>query len=126
MGAGVTLDSGALIAFERAQRDVVALLARAHERELTLAVPAGVVAQVWRDGSRQVRLARLLAAPVLEIVALDDRAGRAVGQLLGASGTTDVVDASIAWCARQRGHPVVTSDPDDLRAVDPTLTIVAC
>lgn len=56
----------------------------------------------------------------------DDPAARAVGQLLGATGTTDVVDASAAWCARQRGHGVVTSDPDDLLAVDPTLSVVVC
>jgi len=126
MPAGATLDSGALIAFERRRREVVALVARALERQARLAVPAGVVAQVWRDGSRQALLARLLASPVVEIVALDDHAARAVGQLLGASHTADVIDASVAWCARQRGHAVVTSDPDDLRAIDPTLTAVPC
>lgn len=126
MPAGATLDSGALIAFERRRREVVALVAGALERQARLAVPAGVVAQVWRDGSGQALLARLLASPVVEIVALDDHAARAVGQLLGASGTVDVIDASVAWCARQRGHAVVTSDPDDLRAIDPTLAVVPC
>lgn len=126
MPAGATLDSGALIAFERRRREVVALVARALERQARLAVPAGVVAQVWRDGSRQALLARLLASPVVEIVALDDHAARAVGQLLGASRTADVIDASVAWCARQRGHAVVTSDPDDLQAIDPTLAVVPC
>ena len=126
MNAGATLDSGALIAFERGQRDVIALMARALERGVRLAVPAGVVAQVWRDGSRQARLARLLASPIIDIVALDDRAGRAVGQLLGTGGTTDVVDASVAWCARQRGHVVVTSDVEDVKAIDPSLRVVGC
>lgn len=126
MAAGATLDSGALIAFERGRREVVALVARALERRLRLAVPAGVVAQVWRDGSRQVRLVRLLASPVVEVVVLDDAAARAVGQLLGASRTADVVDASVVWCARQHEHRVVTGDPHDLLAVDPTLSLVVC
>lgn len=119
------MDAGALIAFERNERAVVALMARAHERGLSVAVPAGVVAQTWRDGRRQVRLARLLASPVTEIVALDDRAARAVGQLCGVAGVTDIVDVSVVWCAVERGHRVVTSDPDDLRGIDPRVGIVA-
>jgi hypothetical protein len=126
VAAGVVLDSGALIAFERGDRGVVALVARALEREAPLAVPAGVVAQVWRDGARQARLARLLAAPIAGVVALDDHAARAVGQLLGVSGTTDVVDAAVVWCARTRGTAVVTSDPDDLRRIDGSVQVVSC
>ena len=124
--AGVTLDAGALIAFERGRRSVVALVARALERDAEIAVPAGVVAQVWRDGSRQARLSRLLASDVVSVVPLDDHAARSAGQMLGASGTNDVVDASVAWCARQRGHVVVTSDPDDILAVHPDLHVLRC
>jgi hypothetical protein len=126
VAAGVVLDSGALIAFERGDRGVVALVARALEREAPLAVPAGVVAQVWRDGARQARLARLLAAPIAGVAALDDHAARAVGQLLGVSGTTGVVDAAVVWCARTRGMAVVTSDPDDLRRIDGSVQVVSC
>ncbi len=125
-GGGATLDSGALIAFERSQRDVVALVSRALAADVRLAVPAGVVAQVWRDGSRQARLARLLASNVVEVVPLDDHGARAVGQLLGISATSDVVDGSVVWCARQRGHAVVTSDPDDILAIDNTLRVMPC
>lgn len=123
--SGATLDSGALIAFERSRRPVVALVARALERGDTLAVPAGVVAQVWRDGGRQVRLVRLLASDSIEVVPLDDPTARAVGQLCGVTGTTDVVDASVVLCARQRGHRVLTSDADDLRRIDSKIEIVA-
>lgn len=45
--SGVTLDTGALIAFERNDRKMVGLLARALELGWSLAVPAGVVGQVW-------------------------------------------------------------------------------
>lgn len=122
--SGATLDAGALIAFERAQRAVVTLVARALERGATLAVPAGVIAQVWRDGSRQVHLVRLLASQIIEVVDLDDHTARAVGQLCGVAGVTDVVDASVALCARQRGHKIVTSDPGDLSRIDPGLELV--
>src|SRR5512139_3185766 len=60
--AGLTLDAGALIALERNDRRIVALLARARHHGWALVVPEGVVGQVWRDGKRQARLARLLAS----------------------------------------------------------------
>ncbi|MGH8896056.1 MAG: PIN domain-containing protein [Egibacteraceae bacterium] len=122
--SGATLDAGALIAFERNERAVVSLVARAYERGDRLAVPAGVVAQTWRNGGRQVRLVRLLAAPITEVVPLDDRTARAVGQLCGITDTSDVVDVSVVWCARERGHPVLTSDGDDLRKIDPQLCLI--
>ncbi len=121
---GLTLDTGALIAFERNDRRVVALLARALENDLSLVIPAGVVGQVWRDGRRQARLARLLGARQLEIEVLDDRCARAAGQLCGTTGTKDVIDASVVLCARARGHRVVTSDPDDLEQLDPTIDLI--
>ncbi len=122
--SGLTLDAGALIAFERADRRMVAIVKEALAHGATLAVPAGVVAQVWRDGRRQARLARLLGTAVVAIEGLDDRRARAVGQLLGARGASDVVDASVVLCARRRGHGVVTSDPDDLARLDPELRLV--
>jgi len=121
---GLTLDAGALIAFERTDRKVIALLARALERDLAIAVPAGVVAQVWRDGRRQVRLARLLGADEVEVEVLDDRGARAAGQLCGARRTADIVDASVVLCARARGHRIVTSDPDDLARLDPAASLI--
>lgn len=126
MSSGVTFDSGALIAFERGRREVVALVSRALDRRVSIAVPAGALAQVWRDGARQVRLARLLASPAVDVVGMDDHTARAIGQLLGVSGTSDVIDASVVWCARERQHAVVTSDPDDLRMIDAGLRIVPC
>ncbi len=123
-GIGAVLDTGALIAFERNDRAVVAIIAAAVERGDPLLVPAAVVAQAWRDGRRQVRLARLLGSDRCTVHVLDDRQARASGQLLGVTRTTDVVDASVAICARDTGLGVVTSDPDDLRHLNPNLRIV--
>lgn len=122
--SGLTLDAGALIAFERSEREVITLIVRAIEHSRAIVVPAGVVAQVWRDGRRQARLARLLADDTVEIEVLDDRRARAAGQLCGVRRTTDIVDASVVLCARARGHRIVTSDPDDLSRLDPAAVLI--
>lgn len=95
------------------------MIARAIAHGLPLAAPVGAVAQVWRNGRRQARLARLLGAHEIEIVPLDDQGAREAGQLCGIRGTADVIGASVVLCARARGHRVLTSDPDDLRRLDP-------
>lgn len=124
MAVGTTLDAGALMSFERAQRKAVVLVARARERDEPLSVPVGVVGQVWRDGRRQVRLARLLGSETVEIVGLDDFGARAAGQLCGTRGTSDVVDATVVLCARARGCRIATSDPEDMRRLDPMLELI--
>ena len=88
------------------------------------AVPAGVLAQAWRGGARQARVARLLRASVTTVVSLDRGAALRTGALCAAAGTSDVVDASVAVCAQERGHAVVTTDPGDLRALDPALRLL--
>lgn len=121
---GITLDAGALIAFDRGDRRAVGLVRRARDRGEKLAAPAGAVGQVWRDGRRQANLARLLASDTCEVVPLDDLAARAAGQLCGVAGTDDVIDASVVLCARSRQHRVATSDPDDLRQLDPLIEVM--
>jgi hypothetical protein len=123
--SAAVLDTGALIGFERNDRRVVAIVARALEHHDALVVPAGVVAQAWREGRRQPRLARLLGAPLCEVLVLDDRQARAAGQLCGVADSTDVVDASVAIAGRDRGARVITSDPEDLRRLDNHLDIVS-
>jgi predicted nucleic acid-binding protein len=122
--SGAVLDTGALVGFERNDRQVVVIVARALEHRDPLIVPAGVVAQAWRDGRRQVRLARLLGSPLCEVVALDDRTARSTGQLCGASRISDIVDASVAVTARQRRLRIITSDPADIRRLDSRLDVV--
>lgn len=123
--AGLTLDAGALIAFERNDRRFVALLTRALHHGYSLAVPAGALAQVWRDGRRQARLARLLGSREVSIEALDDQRARAAGQLCGVTGTAEVIDASVVMCARMHHNRVAISDPDDIRALDAKIAIIA-
>lgn len=124
MTRGVTLDAGALIALDRDDRRVVALLARAQETSARVTIPATALAQAVRNPARQARLARLVRQPATDVVALDRVDATGVARLLAASGTADVVDAHVVLCARRTGQAVATSDPDDLRQLDPTLTLV--
>jgi predicted nucleic acid-binding protein len=121
---GLTLDTGALIALQRGDERVRLLLRQAELHRWPVAVPAGVVAQAWRGGPRQARVARLLNDPAVETVSLDGLTARAVGVLAGRCGHSDVVDVSVALCAGERGHTVVTSDPDDLTTVDAKLPLI--
>lgn len=121
----ITFDAGALIAFERADRRVIAIVSRALHHGDSICVPAGVVGQVWRDGRRQARLSRLLASKPVEVEVLDDVRARAAGQLCGVRGTHDLIDASVARSARRHGGAVVTSDPKDIAHLDPSLRIIA-
>lgn len=120
----MTLDAGALIGLDRGDRRVVALLARAMETSARMTVPATALAQAVRNPARQARLGRLVRQPTTDVVALDRVDATGVGRLLAASGTTDVVDAHVVLCARRAGQAVATSDPGDLRHLDPLLTLV--
>jgi hypothetical protein len=122
--AGVTLDAGALIALDKGDRRMIALLEQTLAQGLRFRIPAGVVGQAWRDGRRQVILARLLRAREVEIVPLDGELGRACGELCGITGTSDVIDASVVIIARERNDVIVTSNPDDLRRLDPGANLV--
>lgn len=122
---GTTLDTGALIALEAGRPRMVALVETAMRSRSLLSIPAGVLAQAWRGGARQARIARLLRSTTTEIVALDRSEALQVGVLCGRCASTDVVDASVVVCARTRRHRVITSDPDDLAALDPQLVLLA-
>ena len=117
---GVVLDAGAFIAAENRDRTMVALTRLFVASSTPLITSAGVVAQVWRGGGhRQVPVAYLLKRT--EVVDLSRTVARTLGRMLGVCGARDVVDAHIVYLARERGWPVLTSDTDDLRAIDPSL-----
>jgi len=122
--AGITLDAGGLVALDRDDRRVLVLLARAKETGARVTVPATALAQVIRQPQRQARLARLVRQPTTDVVRLDRVDATSVGRLLAASATADIVDAHVVICARRAGQQVVTSDPDDLRRLDPGIGLV--
>ena len=111
----LVLDAGGLIAVERGDRDVVALIKRERLAGRAPVTHGGVVGQVWRGGGgRQALLARLL--PAIEIEPLDDDLGRRAGVLLGAAKASDVVDAAVVLLAGNDDE-ILTSDPEDLVAL---------
>jgi predicted nucleic acid-binding protein len=122
--AGVTFDAGGLIGLDRDDRRVIVLLARAAEVKGRVTVPASALAQAIRRPERQARLARLIRQPTTDVIALDRVDATHIGRLLAASGTADITDAHVVVCARRSRQPVVTSDPDDLRRLDPDLEVV--
>ena|SRR5690349_3914452 len=121
---GATLDTGALIALESGSTRMAVLVEEALAGRAELAVPAGVLAQAWRGSARQARIARLLRASSTSVVPLDTKMAVRVGARCAITRTADIVDVSVAICARDRRHPVITSDPDDIAAIDPALKLV--
>jgi hypothetical protein len=47
-----------------------------------------------------------------------------LGELLARTGTSDPTDAHVGWLATRSAGTVITSDPDDIRAVAPGVHIV--
>jgi predicted nucleic acid-binding protein len=121
---GVTLDAGALIAVDRGDRSVLALLERAQERGDRVTIPASALAQAIRVPIRQVRLVKLCRHATTDLMPLDGPDATAVGLLLAASRTSDIVDAHVVVCARRAGQAIITSDPDDLARLAPDLELV--
>jgi hypothetical protein len=110
--SALVLDTGALLAVDRGERAVAAMLRVAERDGLDLRSSGVVVAEAWRDpGGRQANLARLLKA--IEVKAVDQRLGRQAGVLLGRSGLSDAVDATLVAIAGT-GDRILTSDPRDI------------
>ena len=118
------LDAGALIAHERRNAKVAALMEVAAEHRIEMILPSAVLAQVWRDGARQAILARMLRNPGLVEAPLHHADAKRVGELLRDSATSDVVDAHVAVLARHLRVPVITSDPDDISGLDEAIEII--
>lgn len=108
------LDTGALIALERNDREMWVRLKGALTSDEVPITHAGVLAQAWRGGPQQARLAHALGG--IEILPLDEDLGRSAGQLLAASGLSDVIDAAVALLAHD-GDDVYTSDRADLEVL---------
>jgi hypothetical protein len=104
------LDSAALIALERNER---LMWARLKGAEVASEIPlthGGVVGQVWRGGPRQARLACALQG--IDVRPLDRALGRAAGELLARTSSSDVIAAAVVLLASD-GDDIVTLDRSD-------------
>ena len=122
--SGITFDAGALIALDRNDRRVLALVAHASEHGLRITIPATALAQAMRNPARQARLSRLIRQPDTDVIALNELDATAVGLLLARTATSDIVDAHVVICAQRAEQVVATSDPGDLRRIAPGLRMV--
>jgi hypothetical protein len=113
--AGVTYDTGALVAAERNDREMWALHAGFLAEEAVPIVPAPVLAEAWRGGGRQASLSRLLAPCVIEPMSEDQ--ARRVGVLAGKAAHDDIVDVTVVEGAARRRDAIVTSDDTHIRAI---------
>ncbi len=112
---GITLDTGALISWERrrfAMREVVSTAIR---NGVPISVPTVVIAEWWRRGLREKERAAILRSVRVEALAahVAQLAGVAIGLVPGA-GT---IDAIVMAFAALRGDAVSTSDLDALLAL---------
>jgi predicted nucleic acid-binding protein len=122
--AGLTLDAGALIAYERGDARVREILAVAYARGFVPTIPAIALAEVWRGDAKDARVARLLKVSSIE--ALDERLAREAGHLRRATPGAEAIDACISVGVRKRGDTIATSDPEDMRTLlGPSFTILA-
>ena len=107
----IVLDSGALIALERNDRALWAVLKLSALKSTDVLVPSAALAQVWRGSAAQAQLAKALQFCV---IASFDAVARAVGELCGRTRTTDICDAQVAIVAAAQGDVLYTSDPRDM------------
>jgi hypothetical protein len=114
----LVLDAGAFIAHDRGDKLVRETLEAVLRRGGRVVSPSPVVAQVWRNGSRQAQLARLLRS--VDVLAPDLEDAKSAGLLCAKSNTSAVVDALVALCTSD-GAVVLTSDVEDLKHLVKTL-----
>ncbi len=121
--AGLTLDAGALIAYERADARVRVILATAFARGIVPKIPSVVIAEVWRGDPEDPRVSRLLKACYVE--SLDERRAREAGALRRRIVGSGAVDACVAVGVNHREDTLATSDPKDMRRLlGPAATIL--
>lgn len=106
-------DAGVFIALDNpAKRRVILELVREMcEGGVVPKTNEAALAQAWRDPSRQVPMAMVVRATT--VFPFGDP--QAVGRRCAESGTSDVVDASLAVLADQLGEEILTTDATDMR-----------
>jgi predicted nucleic acid-binding protein len=115
---GIVLDTGALIALERNDRVMWAVLKVAALKGQDVIVPSTALAQVWRGTRTQAQLSRAL---LHSLIASFDAVARQVGELCGKTNTRDICDAQVAIIAARMGEVLYTSDPADMRRLTAAL-----
>ncbi|MFN8622979.1 MAG: PIN domain-containing protein [Chloroflexota bacterium] len=126
----LVLDAGGLLAVAAGDARARAALEIARRRQMAIVVPTPVIVQVHRGGRRGERVAAALDR-IDGALPTSERVARIAGELLGAAGTGDAVDAIVVAEALAGGPSMIlTSDPGDLarligdRAARPAIAIL--
>jgi predicted nucleic acid-binding protein len=109
----ITLDTGALIALERADKRMRTLARTARISGVVLIVPAPVISE-WRGTRRN----RHLQTAILEAVHVEPTTAmlaRLAGEAIEATPGATPIDALVMASAAQREDMVYTSDFEDLQ-----------
>jgi predicted nucleic acid-binding protein len=107
---GATFDTGALIALERRDLNMLIKLRVLHQAGVPITIPANAVVEWWRKGHGQ---SSILALGTVE--PLNESVAKAAGEALAKVAGATAVDATVMASAAQRGDRVFTSDPTDMQ-----------
>ena len=127
MIGGKVVDSSALAAYVRGSVAMDSWLAVAKELGIVLYVPALAVIEVRTVcevyPTSDALLSRLLDHPSVIHSVLSSADALTVIRLLDESRAWDGIAGQVILVARQRGWPVLTTDPDRLRRIAPDLDV---
>ena len=107
--AGITLDTGALIALEKSDKRMRARMLAAEQDGQVITVPAVVLGEWWRGDPRQRTILE-----TVDVEPVSEQLGKLAGEAIAALPGATVVDAIVMASAAQRGDVVYTSDFKDL------------
>lgn len=117
--AGLTFDTGALIALERRRQPMTRVYTIAQRNAVPITVPTVVVAEWWRTGAGRRFRDQVLASVIIEDLTprVAKLAGEAIGQTRSLAPDKGTIDAIVITSAWLRGDTIYTSDVDDLVAI---------
>ncbi len=111
----VMLDAGGILALSRGDGDARAALERARAEGYVVVIPTPVLAEVHRGGRDRAHVDRVVHK-VGALLPTSEETARRAGELLGASGSDDPVDAIVvAEALAAVPSVIITSDPGDIR-----------
>ncbi len=109
------LDAGGILALSRGDGDARAALERARAEGYVVVIPTPVLAEVHRGGRDRAHVDRVVNK-VDALLPTSAETARRAGELLGASGSDDPVDAIVvAEALAAVPSVIITSDPGDIR-----------
>lgn len=121
--AGITLDTGALIALERRDLRITQVWQASLKTKTLITIPSVVLLEWWRGQTGVV--ARIL--DYVDVEPVDERLAKIAGEALAQVRGATAIDAAVMASAARRGDIVYTSDFDDLtrlRDVFPSVRVL--